>query len=71
MAKVAGPKVRGNPTQFGSKNRRKQHRFQVTIYYHDGDIFSRTYTVHENTVAFAKPQNKSPAVKRARISQIS
>jgi hypothetical protein len=58
-------------TSFKTDERRKHHHWQVTLFYKDGERFSRTYTVHSKAAGFAERQKKSPVVKMARIIQVS
>jgi len=58
-------------TTFGKDKRRKHHHWQVTVFYNDGERFSRTYTVHAKATGFAERQKKSPVVKMARVIEIS
>jgi hypothetical protein len=51
--------------------RRKHHHWQATVFYNDGERFSRTYTDHEKAAAFAERQKKSPVVKMARVTELS
>jgi hypothetical protein len=59
------------PTSFRNDARRKHHHWQVTVFYKDGERFSRTYTVHAKAAGFAERQKKSPVVKMARVIQVS
>lgn len=59
------------PTKFGKDGRRKHHHWQATIFYRDGDRFTRTYTDQNKAAAFADRQRKSPVVKMARVTQVS
>ena len=58
-------------TKLGKDKRRKHHHWQVTIFYPDGEKFARMYTDRRKAGAFAERQRKSPAVKRARVTQVS
>jgi hypothetical protein len=58
-------------TSFKKDGRRKHRHWQVTLFYKDGERFSRTYTVHAKAASFAERQKKSPVVKMARVTQIS
>jgi len=58
-------------TSFKKDGRRKHHHWQVTVFYKDGERFSRTYTVHEKAAGFAERQKKSPVVKMARVTELS
>jgi hypothetical protein len=58
-------------TSFKSDGRRKHHHWQVTLFYKDGERFSRTYTVQAKAAGFADRQRKSPVVKMARVIEIS
>jgi hypothetical protein len=59
------------PTSYAKDGRRKHHHWQVTLFYKDGERFSRTYTVHEKAAKFAERQKKSPVVKMARVIEVS
>jgi hypothetical protein len=59
------------PTPYWKYGRRKHCHWQVTIFYGDGEKFSRTYTDHDKAVKFAARQKKSPVVKRTRVNQVS
>jgi hypothetical protein len=59
------------PTSFRKDARRKYHHWLVTLYYADGERFSRMYTDREKATKFAKRQKKSPTVKRTRVAQVS
>jgi hypothetical protein len=59
------------PTSFRNDARRKHHHWQVTVFYKDGERFSRTYTVHAKAAGFAERQKKSPVAKMARVVQVS
>ncbi len=39
----------------------------VTLYYQDGEKFSRTYTDHDKTVKFAARRRKSTVIQRSRV----
>jgi hypothetical protein len=58
-------------TSFSKDKRRKHHHWQVTVFYKDGERFSRTYTVQAKAAGFARRQKKSPVVKMARVIQVS
>jgi len=58
-------------TSFKKDARRKHHHWQVTVFYKDGERFSRTYTIHDKATGFAERQKKSPVVKMARVIQVS
>jgi hypothetical protein len=60
-----------NPTDYKKDKRRKHHHFVVTLFYADGEKFSRTYTDYEKAMKFAERQKKSPVVERTRVAQIS
>jgi hypothetical protein len=63
-------KIRKRPS-FAKDKRRKHHHWQVTVFYKDGERFSRTYTVHAKADKFAERSKKSPFVKMARVIEIS
>jgi hypothetical protein len=58
-------------TTFGKDARRKHRHWQVTVFYADGERFTRTYTVRGKATGFAERQKKSPVVKMARVTQLS
>lgn len=58
-------------TSFREDGRRKHHHWKVSIFYEDGDKFSRTYTDSDKATKFAARQKKSPLVKMTRVIQIS
>jgi hypothetical protein len=58
-------------TSFKKDGRRKHHHWQATVFYKDGERFSRTYTVYEKAAKFTERQKKSPVVKMARVIEIS
>jgi hypothetical protein len=58
-------------TSFKKDKRRKYHHWQVTVFYKDGERFTRTYTAHAKATRFAERQKKSPVVKMARVIEIS
>jgi hypothetical protein len=60
-----------NPTIFETDKRRKRHHFVVTLFYADGESFSRTYTDHGKAKKFAQRQKKSPVVACTRVTQAS
>jgi len=57
-------------TNFGDA-RRKQHHFEVTIFYEDGERFIRMYTDETKAERFATRQKRSPVVKRTLVRCIS
>lgn len=59
------------PTSFRKDVRRKEHHWLATLYYQDGEKFSRTYLVHDKAAKFAERQKKSPVVKMERVTQAS
>jgi hypothetical protein len=58
-------------TPFRKDGRRKHHHWQATVFYEDGERFTRIYTDHEKAANFAERQKKSPVVKMARVIEIS
>jgi hypothetical protein len=58
-------------TVYGKDKRRTHHHWQVTLFYEDGDRFTRTYTDHDKAKDFAARQKKSPLVMRTRVSRLS
>jgi hypothetical protein len=53
----------GKPTSFRKDARRKHHHWLVTLYYQDGEKFSRIYADNDKAAKFAARQKKSPVVK--------
>jgi hypothetical protein len=51
--------------------RRKHHHFKVTVFYHDGEKFARTYIDKIRAHRFAKHQQTSPVVARTRVLQVA
>jgi hypothetical protein len=51
--------------------RRKHHHFKVTVFYHDGERFARTYIDKIRAHRFAKRQQASPVVARTRVLQVA
>jgi hypothetical protein len=64
-------KTRWKPTIFGKDGRRKHRHWQVKVFYSDGETFLRVYTDKKKAAKFAERQRKSPAVKMARVTQLS
>jgi hypothetical protein len=64
-------KTRRKRTKFRKDKRREHHHWRVTLYYADGERFSRMYTDREKAKKFAERQRKSPVVKMARVTQVS
>jgi hypothetical protein len=58
-------------TNFTTDKRRKHHHYQVTVFYADGERFSRTYTDRQKAVKFAGRQKKSPVVRSTRVAEVS
>jgi hypothetical protein len=59
------------PASFRKDARRKHHHWRVTLYYADGERFSRMYTDHLKATKFADRQKKTPLVKRTRVTKVS
>jgi hypothetical protein len=57
-------------TDYKTDERRKHHHFVVTLFYADGEKFSRTHTDPEKPKKFAQRQKKSPLMERTRVSEI-
>jgi len=57
--------------ELGKDKRRKHRRWQVTLFYQDGERFTRTYTDRKRATGFADRQKKSPVVKMARVTEVS
>ena len=57
-------------TKFGKDQRRKHHRWRVTVYYGDRETFARVYIDLEKARRFAERQKKSPVVERTRITRL-
>jgi hypothetical protein len=51
------------PASFRKDARRKHHHWSATLYYTDGERFSRMYTDHDKAEKFAVREKKSPIVK--------
>jgi hypothetical protein len=58
-------------TTYGKDKRRKHRHWQATVFYKDGETFTRVYTDHDKAAGFAGRQKKSPVVKMARVTQVS
>lgn len=58
-------------TIFSTDGRRKHHHYEVTIFYFDGERFTRTYTDKAKASRFAMRQRRSPVVKLARVACVS
>jgi hypothetical protein len=56
--------------RFPRDGRRKHRHWEVTIYYHDGQRFSRVYIDRERAHRFAERQRKSPIVRSAKIREV-
>jgi hypothetical protein len=50
--------------------RRKHQHWQATVYYADGEKFSRIYIERERAVAFVERQKRSPIVKSTRVAEV-
>jgi hypothetical protein len=57
--------------RFGGDKRRKHHHWKMTVFYRDGERFTRVYTDRRKADVFAERQRKSPVVKMARVTQVS
>ncbi len=54
------------------KNRRRKHQhWETTIYYGDGEKFSRVYIDEDRASHFADRQRKSPIVNCTRVRRIA
>lgn len=51
--------------------RRKHRHWQVRVYYHDSEIFARTYIDEERAHRFAERQKKSPVVKTVVVREVN
>jgi plasmid stabilization system protein ParE len=50
--------------------RRKHRHWKVTIYYYDGQKFSRIYIDRKRAEKFAERQKRSPVVRSTRIREV-
>jgi hypothetical protein len=50
--------------------RRKHEQWEASVFYHDGDKFSRKYIDHDKAQKFADRQKKSPQVKATRVRSV-
>jgi len=48
----------------------EHRRWQVTVYYHDGEKFARVYTDRAKAAKFAERKKKSAVVKATRVMQV-
>lgn len=58
------------PAKFTGDGRRKHRHWEVTIYYHDGNKFSRIYIDRERAERFAERQKRSPVVRATRVREV-
>jgi hypothetical protein len=49
---------------------RKHDQFRVVIMYHDNEQFARVFTNREQAERYAARQERSPAVKSAKVSKL-
>jgi|KBSSwiStaDraftv2_1062776.scaffolds.fasta_scaffold2181080_2 hypothetical protein len=49
---------------------RKHDQFRVVITYHDDEQFARVFTNQEQAEKYAARQERSPAVKSAKVSKL-
>ena len=49
---------------------RKHDQFRVVIAYHDGGEFARVFTNRERAEKYAARQERSPAVKSAKVEKL-
>jgi hypothetical protein len=49
---------------------RKHDQFRVVITYHDGEEFARVFTNRERAERYATRQDRSPAVKSAKVERL-
>jgi hypothetical protein len=57
--------------KYPKNGRRKHPRWQVTLFYQDGERFARIYNDHKKAAGFAERQKKSPVVIMTRVTEIS
>lgn len=57
-------------SRFPHDGRRKHRHWEVTIFYHDGQRFSRVYIDRERAHRFAERQRKSPVVRAAKVREV-
>jgi hypothetical protein len=57
-------------SRFLHDGRRKHRHWEVTIFYHDGQRFSRVYIDRERAQRFAERQRKSPIVRTAKVREV-
>jgi hypothetical protein len=60
----------GKKTAFNGDGRRRHHRWQVTLFYADGEKFARVYIDEEKARGFAQRQKKLPVVMRTLVRRI-
>jgi hypothetical protein len=67
-----GPKTKPprEVSRFPHDGRRKHRHWEVTIFYHDGQRFSRVYIDRERAHRFAERQRKSPIVRAAKVREV-
>lgn len=58
------------PAHSSTDARRKHRHWKVTLYYFDGQKFSRTYIDRKRAVKFAERQKKSPIVRSTRVREV-
>ena len=58
-------------SEFGKDKRRRHRHWQVTVFYDDGERFSRVYIDKEKATRFAERQKRSPVVRSARVAEIN
>lgn len=51
--------------------RRKHRHWKVTIYYSDGQKFTRVYTERKRAEKFAMRQKRSPVVRSTRVREVA
>lgn len=53
-------------------DRRRKHRhFQVTVFYHDGEKFARTYLGKERAEKAAERMKRSPVVEKVSVQEVN
>ena len=71
MVTVTKDASKKDKDSFARDRRRRHHHWLVSVYYADGEKFGRVYTDKEQATRFAERQRRSPAVKTARVTQVS
>lgn len=59
------------PAHTSRDGRRKHRHWKVTIYYADGQKFTRVYTERKRAEKFALRQKRSPVVRSTRVREVT